>query len=68
MEVRDQIVFVRLEDFVTGGMKKASEFVVEDDEFEFEAVSSPLLEQRSSRLKGYVHWCASWLNAITPIR
>jgi hypothetical protein len=67
VEVRDHVVFVRLEDFVEGAKIVPSDVSIDVD------MEDPLILEgkeigRASPILTALYWCASWMNAITPIR
>jgi hypothetical protein len=67
VEVRDQIVFVRLEDFVSGTGSPPVDMdngvVATDFNLSGHEKFAP-----PSPLRSALYWCVDWLNAITPIR
>lgn len=67
IEVRDQIVFVRLEDFVSAAKQ------VPADGYEAVDVLDPVLSEyeepeEARPMLAALYWCVGWLNAISPIR
>lgn len=67
VEVRDQAVFVRLEDFVSAAKQ------VPSDADDVVAVPDPVLAEydepgQSPPMLTALYWCVGWLTAITPIR
>jgi hypothetical protein len=67
VEVRDQVVFVRLEDFVAASRKNLS---LADDEIDMSdpgILPNDVLSQRRPVIAA-LYWYVGWLNAITPIR
>lgn len=64
VEVRDQVVFVRLEDFFTS-VREASP---EDNNIDPEPSPEHPLPDTIHPLMLSIYWCACWLTAISPIR
>jgi hypothetical protein len=67
VEVRDQVVFVRLEDFIT-----AARHAPKDEDDDMESKDHGLVEndepEHASPLLARLYWCLGLFNAITPIR
>lgn len=67
VEVRDQVVFVRLEDFLSAA-KITSEDVNAVVECEIEDHFEEAKPRNASPMLGRLYWCLGLFNAISPIR